>query len=256
MERFTHLYRNDHANEVAENEAQEAFSVAEREAEEAATSLSKSILSRYHEEQVWSDKIRRMSTWGTWGLMGVNVLLFLVFQIAVEPWRRSRLVRGFEEKVLEALQKNNAEVADIHNHFYTTAREEVLDSSDSESIADVAEQPIKPTTTEAIPPANETPTTDTPALEPSSSTGETTPTAAAPTTPTSTSILETGKSHLSRLLSLLPSASTESWRNTLHDLFSDRSITITQCDLTTIALQSAAAGAAAMGLVIALIRPR
>ncbi|MBT0647066.1 hypothetical protein KJJ93_29175, partial [Escherichia coli] len=65
LERFTHLYRNDHTNEVSENETQEILSMAEREAEEAATQLSKSILSRYHEEQVWSDKIRRMSTWGT-----------------------------------------------------------------------------------------------------------------------------------------------------------------------------------------------
>ena len=37
--------------------------------------------------------------------MGVNVLLFLVFQIGVEPWRRKRLVKGFEEKVVEALEK-------------------------------------------------------------------------------------------------------------------------------------------------------
>lgn len=37
--------------------------------------------------------------------MGVNVLLFLVFQIGVEPWKRKRLVKGFEEKVLEALER-------------------------------------------------------------------------------------------------------------------------------------------------------
>ena len=49
-----------------------------------------------------------MSTWGTWGLMGMNVLLFLVFQIGVEPWRRRRLVKGFEEKVVEALEKETA----------------------------------------------------------------------------------------------------------------------------------------------------
>jgi len=72
-------------------------------ADEAAAKLSNTILARYHEEQIWSDKIRRMSTWGTWGLMGVNVLLFLVFQIGVEPWRRKRLVKGFEQKVKEAL---------------------------------------------------------------------------------------------------------------------------------------------------------
>src|SRR5204863_5770980 len=105
LERFTSLYRSDHANERAESNAQEALGVAEREAEEAAARLSNSILARYHEEQIWSDKIRRMSTWGTWGLMGVNVLLFFLFQVAVEPWRRKRLVRGFEEKVQAALER-------------------------------------------------------------------------------------------------------------------------------------------------------
>lgn len=61
-------------------------------------------MGRYHEEQIWSDKIRRASTWGTFALMGVNVLLFVVVQIGLEPWRRNRLVRGFEEKVKEVVE--------------------------------------------------------------------------------------------------------------------------------------------------------
>ncbi|KAL8702838.1 MAG: hypothetical protein Q9201_003978 [Fulgogasparrea decipioides] len=73
LERFTSLYRSDHSNEIKENEAHEALVRAEKEAEEAGARLSEGILKRYHEEQIWSDKIRRMSTWGTWGLMGVNV---------------------------------------------------------------------------------------------------------------------------------------------------------------------------------------
>ncbi|TAQ91581.1 hypothetical protein B7494_g57 [Chlorociboria aeruginascens] len=108
LERFTSLYRNDHSNEQAVQEAATRLADAEKEAETAAAKLSSSILSRYHEEQIWSDKIRRMSTWGTWGLMGVNVLLFLVFQFGFEPWRRRRLVNGFEEKVKEALELEKA----------------------------------------------------------------------------------------------------------------------------------------------------
>ncbi|KAB8297633.1 hypothetical protein EYC80_001441 [Monilinia laxa] len=108
LERFTHLYRMDHTNEQAVQEAATRLADAEREAEKAAGELSSSILSRYHEEQIWSDKIRRMSTWGTWGLMGVNVLLFLVFQFGFEPWRRRRLVAGFEDKVREALEKEKS----------------------------------------------------------------------------------------------------------------------------------------------------
>jgi sensitive to high expression protein 9 len=105
LERFTSLYRSDHGNEQAVQEAAARLAEAERVVEQAGNKLSTSILSRYHEEQIWSDKIRRMSTWGTWGLMGVNVLIFLVFQFGFEPWRRRRLVRGFEEKVQEALQR-------------------------------------------------------------------------------------------------------------------------------------------------------
>lgn len=84
------------------------MTIAENVAEESAAKLNANILARYHEEQIWSDKIRRMSTWGTWGLMGMNVLLFLIFQIGVEPWRRRRLVKGFEEKVVKALEKETA----------------------------------------------------------------------------------------------------------------------------------------------------
>ncbi|KIV93501.1 hypothetical protein PV10_04712 [Exophiala mesophila] len=113
LERFTSLYRSDHANEQAEIVAQKEVADAEAQYEEASTKLAKSILARYHEEQIWSDKIRQMSTWGTWGLMGINVLLFVIFQIAVEPWRRKRLVKGFEEKVEVALRERDAELAAI-----------------------------------------------------------------------------------------------------------------------------------------------
>ncbi|KFZ14647.1 hypothetical protein V501_03146 [Pseudogymnoascus sp. VKM F-4519 (FW-2642)] len=105
LERFTSLYRSDHGNEHAVTEAAQRLADAERTAEQAGSRLNAAILARYHEEQIWSDKIRRMSTWGTWGLMGVNVLLFLVFQFGFEPWRRERLTKGFEDKVLAALER-------------------------------------------------------------------------------------------------------------------------------------------------------
>jgi sensitive to high expression protein 9 len=107
LERFTQLYRSDHTNEQAEMAAQERLAEAERTADEAQAQLARSILARYHEEQIWSDKIRRASTWGTWGLMGFNVLLFIVVQLGLEPWKRRRLVGGFEEKVREVIQEES-----------------------------------------------------------------------------------------------------------------------------------------------------
>ncbi|KAI5809352.1 Mdm33 family-domain-containing protein, partial [Pyronema omphalodes] len=107
LERFTQLYRSDHTNEQEELAAQERLSKSESAADEAQAQLARSILARYHEEQIWSDKIRRASTWGTWGLMGFNVLLFVVVQLGLEPWKRKRLVGGFEEKVREVIKEEN-----------------------------------------------------------------------------------------------------------------------------------------------------
>ena len=219
--------------------------MAEREAEEAATQLSKSILSRYHEEQVWSDKIRRMSTWGTWGLMGVNVLLFLIFQIGVEPWRRRRLVKGFEEKVIEALEKEKT----MSPQGPPAAAAATTTTTQAEIPTAGAITPSSTTTTttgtqEQVP--LQSSTTETPDI----------PAAQVSTTTTTTNtdenaLLEAGKSRIPP-----PSTSIESWQRTFHELFSDRILSITQRDLTSVAIQSAAAGAAVMGLVIAIIRPR
>ncbi|GKZ21267.1 sensitivity to high expression protein she9 [Aspergillus brasiliensis] len=257
LERFTHLYRNDHTNEVAEHEAQEALSQAEHEAEEAAAQLSKSILSRYHEEQVWSDKIRQMSTWGTWGLMGVNVLLFLIFQIAVEPWRRKRLVKGFEEKVIEAIEKEKAldriQIVTAQSQMAQessaapTATPETAETAEpsastttDDSIADLAD-PDAIVTIESTEP--EVFSSDPADAEPSANTTV--------NKPAPDNIREYILFQISRISPLI-----ESLRQYLHDLFSDRQVVLTQRDLSTVALQSAAAGAAVIGMLSMIIRQR
>lgn len=104
LERFTELYRNDHANQHSEAQAEEKLSQAERELDESQLKMTRLISARYHEEQIWSDKIRRASTYGTWILMGFNVFLFIVVQLGLEPWKRKRLVGSFEDKVKQALE--------------------------------------------------------------------------------------------------------------------------------------------------------
>lgn len=106
LENFTKLYKEDHENALLEETTKVEMEKAEVLEEELQDKLSNAILTRYHEEQIWSDKIRRTSTWGTFGLMGLNILLFLVFQLALEPWKRRRLVGNFEERVQQALAAN------------------------------------------------------------------------------------------------------------------------------------------------------
>ncbi|OAX77529.1 hypothetical protein ACJ72_08172 [Emergomyces africanus] len=254
LERFTSLYRSDHANERAETDAQEALVGAERDAEEAAAVLSKSILSRYHEEQIWSDKIRRMSTWGTWGLMGVNVLLFLIFQVAVEPWRRRRLVKGFEEKVMEALEKENGTKQGTGAEGATLPGAATI-TSPTTMIANAATHPSAPVSEETRRGPSET------AMLPIEQDGldPAVVSIAAPSLTLQATDNESPSLTPAPTAPLLPpdaSLSPDSWRQTIHDLFSDRRITLSQRELTTVALESAAAGAAVMGVLIAAFRPR
>ena len=107
LERFTELYRVDHILEGEVHTAQTTLTEAEADEQSLSQRLNAGILRRYHEEQIWSDRIRRASTWGTWGLMGMNFLLFVVFQFVAEPWRRRRLVKGVvaeEKAVLEEVR--------------------------------------------------------------------------------------------------------------------------------------------------------
>ena len=230
LERFTALYRSDHANEQAEADAREELAGAEREAEETATRLGQSILARYHEEQIWSDKIRRMSTWGTWGLMGVNVLLFVVFQVAVEPWRRRRLVKGFEEKVAEAMEREKG------------IPEAVVGGK--EVLAKAGEQESEMEAKEEAPPAARV---DIASLVDSE----------APERP----VMAEDTAQVER--QTLGAPEPKSWREApayykqrFNDLFSNKTVTVKQVDLTTRALEGAFVGVAMTSIIAAIIRGR
>ncbi|KAF7797398.1 hypothetical protein EIP86_008593 [Pleurotus ostreatoroseus] len=99
--RFTALVRQDHLYEQAETEAKAQAIHTEDEVEREFTELMRVILNRYHEEQIWSDKIRSASTYGSLTVIGLNMLIFLLAIIVVEPWKRRRLAQTFERKVEE-----------------------------------------------------------------------------------------------------------------------------------------------------------
>lgn len=109
LEKFTELYKNDSLNVQNEKRLKEQVKKIEAEEENITDNLYRAILTRYHEEQIWSDKIRRTSTWGTFILMGFNLVLFLIFQLLLEPWKRRRLTGSFEGKVHSALEKYSEE---------------------------------------------------------------------------------------------------------------------------------------------------
>lgn len=104
LERYMSLIRSEHVNEHAVTEAKEQVRDSERQLEEARQGLEKMERRMYHEEQVWSDTIRRNSTWVTFGLMGLNLVLLVGNFVVFEPWRRRRIVR----EVRDALDEKTA----------------------------------------------------------------------------------------------------------------------------------------------------
>lgn len=108
--RFTELVRADHSTEQEEARAKAAAEAAEEAVEREFSLFMRAILDRYHEEQVWSDKIRSVSSYGSLAAIGINVLVFITAIIFVEPWKRKRLAQTFERKVEELEREHRATV--------------------------------------------------------------------------------------------------------------------------------------------------
>lgn len=149
LERFTMLFRDDHSNSQNEERCQRALGDSEVKVDQARTDLGNMILARYHEEQIWSDKIRRASTWGTWGLMGFNIFLFIIVQLGLEPWKRRRLVGSFEDKVRQVVQEERAALVADRERLENSPRGVVdaFDSTDFMTDADHAAYPFDHATT-------------------------------------------------------------------------------------------------------------
>ncbi|KAM0750731.1 hypothetical protein T439DRAFT_325789 [Meredithblackwellia eburnea MCA 4105] len=117
--RFTELVQQDHENERTETRAKAAMDADEEAVEKGFSNLMKAILERYHEEQVWSDKIRSLSTYGSLAITGLNVFLFILTILLIEPWRRKRLVEGVETRLREntnaTSQATTSSIASLHS---------------------------------------------------------------------------------------------------------------------------------------------
>lgn len=226
LERYMSLVRSEHGHEQAIQAAKDGLEMAERDLESARAELERLERKQYHEEQIWSDTIRRNSTWVTFGLMGLNIFLLLA-QIAIfEPWRRRRIVK----EVQKALDEKHA--------FVTGAPAAAVESS-IDAVVEAKGVPIDVA-------ADQTPTTITPSPPNTTLAADTPPPQEQATPPPHPPLRK-------------PQTWPESWdyhKERLHDLFSERMVQVKKVDITTTALQGAATGVAAMGLLFVLWRPK
>ena len=227
LERYMSLIRSEHLNEQAVQAAKDGVAAAERALEEARTRLEARERAQYHEEQIWSDTIRRNSTWVTIGLMGVNILLLLANVVLLEPWRRRRLVR----EVKTALEEHKTAI--LQSKSIPAIEDEIDDAVWPEGIPleSIEEQAVAARTAAVVADAVE--------LEK----------------------LSGGISDVENALPQTgPSAKPWIWnvlKSRAADLFSERIIQVRQVDITAVAIEGVAVGAATATLAVyVLLRPR
>jgi sensitive to high expression protein 9 len=228
LERFTTLYRSDHELEAKVARASAELTEAESEEGRLSATLNAGILRRYHEEQIWSDRIRRASTWGTWGLMGVNVLLFIGLQFVAEPWKRRRLVKGFAEAESGVWEEVRKEVGEVRGLLLEVRERKGLAASEAEAVpatvSIVGDETVKELEGEVV-------------VE------------AAPTEIARVEEAKPGREGWNQVL-----MDAGRWQAALADLYSERRIDLSMRDASTLALEGAATGAAvAAGLVFIIL---
>ncbi|KAI5235578.1 hypothetical protein E4T43_09177 [Aureobasidium subglaciale] len=278
LERYMSLIRSEHLNEQAVQAAKEHLANAERELEDARGKLEKKERKQYHEEQIWSDTIRRNSTWVTFGLMGLNIFLLLANLVIFEPWRRRRIVReiktALDEKtsmappsLAPAVEAEVDKVIEPVDQPLEKLEEQVVETIEA------AAEAMPETATEVAPDVQPEAMADSEVVvgETTLAAGEVLPEEAVEISDPIAEINEAAEKAIEEpiqrpepqnweerfnLWKEILSAKLAFYKARLQDLFSERQVTVKKIDVTTIALEGAAAGVAVVGLLWALLNTR
>ena len=119
--RITELYKKQLSLESAEEQAKLKYKRVTDVMERVSVEYLNEMRERYIEEQMYSDKIRRASTYWTIGLMGIHLLLFLTVQFVVEPRKRQDLQNRMEKMLKEYSQSDRLAFESLLSQFASTA---------------------------------------------------------------------------------------------------------------------------------------
>ena len=148
---FTDLVKNDHQIEKLEKEALELVDKYESLVEKGFDKLVKSILERYHEEQIWSDKIRSLSSTYTLLALGINVIVFISAIIIIEPYKRKKMINELEVNLKNDKELFLSKFNEINSNFLS-----FINNSNNESLKDVD---VERSQLSSIQPSSPTPST-------------------------------------------------------------------------------------------------
>ncbi|OWZ52584.1 mitochondrial inner membrane protein [Cryptococcus neoformans var. grubii Br795] len=145
VSKFTSLVRSDHTSSHAVASTSIALKDAEVAVDKSFSQLMQVILQRYHEEQVWSDKIRSVSTWANVAGLAINFIIFVGAVLLVEPWKRKRLVEKLEERVTSMMERVDHRLEGVEGHLERVATGLASVSAIKEQHSDAAVQGVEDT---------------------------------------------------------------------------------------------------------------
>jgi sensitive to high expression protein 9 len=158
VSRFATLVRADHTSNLAVANSSAALAEAELAADKAFSELMQAILRRYHEEQVWSDKIRSVSTYANLVGLVINLVVFLGAVAVVEPWKRRKLVQKLEKRTGGMMERVEKEIGGLKGQIAVlVAAREGVSAQGSEPPLDLSIPAIEEATPEAQLPSGSSP---------------------------------------------------------------------------------------------------
>ncbi|KAF2121418.1 Mdm33 family-domain-containing protein [Lophiotrema nucula] len=251
LERYMSLIRSEHINDQAVTTAKDAVLASESALEEARTQLEKRERAQYHEEQIWSDTIRRNSTWVTFGLMGFNIFLLLASLVLIEPWRRRRLVREIKRELEAQKTAIGTAVAAQPIPAIEAAVDAVVEPAETAAEKVELVEQLTPPVTELV--------------EATAHVQATVPDITAdPSGPEPSIFAQQEAEELATLdieaeVGPNPDPHLSTWQEKVtwiaKDILSERTISMRRIDFTNAMVQSAAAGAIIAGALVMILRP-
>ena len=207
--------------------------------------------------------------------MGLNILLLLANLAVIEPWRRRRLVREVRSALEENALQTNAKITAVTEASAAagstaTAEKSVVEDVVVDQVADAVGptvHEVEEATAGAVTEPDKVADDSEAAADTALVVGEALPEEAADQTIPDVSLEEVAETISAAAPEVVEKLEPRTWqelleeqwahyRKVFQDLFSDRQMTVKRVDMTAVALESAAAGVALMGLLVVLLNPR
>ena len=110
--KFAEVTSNEVKVKRALDEARTSLQKSEEEQEVRQLEYMDAVRMRYHEEQIWQDKWRVISTYGTWILIGLNSIIFIGGQVFHQMREQAR-IETLEDLLNEKLAEFSHKVDDL-----------------------------------------------------------------------------------------------------------------------------------------------